>query len=169
MSGEELVEQLEAEDEKGTEGTEDEKVVEQRSEDSYKKEVESLRREAAKHRVEKQKAKEELKEFEAWKNSQKSELERAEDRLKELESELQVERRTRLQTDAAKEADLDLDLADRIRGDSFDEMVEDAKALASKYPKSKSGSPGRSGAGERGKPVGSEQGTDWLKDMWLDS
>jgi chromosome segregation ATPase len=138
-----------------------------RTPDSYEKEISDLRKEAAKHRVEKQKVKDELQEFNAWKDSQKSELDRANDKLKELETELTRERRSRLQTEAAKKADLDLDLADRVRGDTIEEMIEDAKLMAAKYPKSSA--PGAGHAGERGKPVGSKQGTDWLKDMWLKS
>lgn len=128
-----------------------------------------LRRENAKHRVEKQQAKSELEEFRAWKDSQKSELERAKDEANALKQELVKEKRSRLQIKAAKEAGLDLDLASRVSGADLDEMIEDAKELASHLKPAGAGA-GDLGAGGRGSGVGSgTKKTDWLEKLWYES
>lgn len=124
-------------------------------------ELAKVRREAAKHRTDKQKIKKDLEEFQAWKDSQKSELERAKDEVAEARKEANELRRSQSQLKAAKKAGLDLDLADRIRGDDEAEMLEDAKLLASK---SRPATGYDLGAGERGSPVGNKD-TNWLADF----
>jgi hypothetical protein len=134
--------------------------------DDLKKEIKKLRRENAKHRTAKQSKDAELEEFRAWKDSQLTVLERAQKRASELEAQLSTHQREKQQRDAAKKADLDPDLADRVRGDTFDEMVEDAKRLREKFPKSAVvrdavvGSTGK-------KPVGSkaEDSNSWFADL----
>lgn len=77
----------------------------------------------------------------------------AEERITELRREIQEMRMEKVRTKVAKEAGLDLDLADRIRGESEDEMLEDAKLLAKKY---RSKSSVEAYGGRKGPPVGSE-------------
>lgn len=108
------------------------------------------RREAAGHRVEKQKVKKDLEEFQAWKDSQKTELERALEenaKLKKAQAEVDEEKMKRK---LAKEAGLDLDFADRIKGDSEEEMLEDAKRMAEKLPAKAPNGSTASYAGRRG-------------------
>lgn len=114
--------------------------------------IRDLRKENAKHRTDKQAVKSELDEYKAWKDSQKTELQKAQDRAKELEAELNSTKLTTRQIAAAKKAGLDLDLADRVRGASDDEMLEDAKNLAQLFGGERKGSNGgRQVAGTQGK------------------
>lgn len=115
--------------------------------------IKDLRKENAKHRTDKQAVKSELDEYKAWKDSQKSELQRAQERAAELEKELTSSKKASKQIAAAKKAGLDLDLADRIRGESDDEMLEDAKSLAQLFGAEKDGGKGsnRGVAGTSGK------------------
>lgn len=139
--------------------------VKELSPEEMKSELAKVRREAAGHRVEKQKLKDELREYNAWKDSQKSELERAKEEAEALKRELAKEKRSRQQLDAAKKAGLDLDLADRIAGTSPEEMLEDAKLLAGKL-KPNGANAEDLGAGGRGRPVDAKRSTDWLKTAW---
>lgn len=111
-------------------------VNDSRTADEYKAEIKQLRKEAASNRVkgrDKAAALEgELNEYRQWKESQKSELDRALDRASMAEQNLAALAKEKLQVKAAKAAGLDIDLADRIRGDSEDEMLADAKLLAEK-------------------------------------
>lgn len=116
-----------------------------------------LRRENAKHRVAKQQKEAELEEFRTWKESQKTELERAAERAAQAEKELKNLRAEKIQRDIAKEVGLDPDLADRIRGESEEEMLEDAKLLAKKYGSKPSVDVY---AGRRGVPVGANAQQD---------
>lgn len=115
--------------------------------------IRDLRKENAKHRTDKQAVKSELDEYKAWKDSQKTELQKAQERAAELEKELTSSKRASKQITAAKKAGLDLDLADRIRGESDDEMLEDAKSLALLFGAEKDGGKGsnRGVAGTSGK------------------
>ena len=99
----------------------------------YEAEIAQLRRENAKHRIQKQEKESELQEFRAWKDAQKTEAQKLQERAERAEKELTTLRLDRLRAAVAKEAGLDPDLADRIRGESEDEMLEDAKSLAKKY------------------------------------
>lgn len=115
--------------------------------------IRELRKENAKHRTDKQAVKSELDEYKAWKDSQKTELQKAQERAAELEKELNTSKVASRQIAAAKKAGLDLDLADRIRGESDDEMLEDAKSLAQLFGAEKDGGKGsaRGVAGTSGK------------------
>lgn len=128
-----------------------------RSVAEYETEIKQLRREAAKHRVQKQEKEAELEEFRSWKESQKTELQRAAERAERAEKELNGLRMERLRLAVAKETGLDSDLADRIRGESEEEMLEDAKALAKKYSSKPSVDVY---AGRRGVPVGAAASED---------
>lgn len=57
----------------------------------------------------------------------------SEEKIAGLQRQLEEMRLEKLRGRIAKEAGLDSDLADRIRGESEDEMLEDAKNLAKKY------------------------------------
>lgn len=131
--------------------------------------IRDLRKENAKHRTDKNATKAELDEYKAWKDSQKSELQKAQDRAAELERELNSSKLTTRQIAAAKKAGLDLDLADRVRGDSDDEMLEDAKSLALLFGGDNKGASGggRQAAGTQGKgAVGT--GTKSTSGGWFD-
>lgn len=96
-------------------------------------ELSKTRREAAKYRVRAKDKDAELEEFRAWKDSQKSELERAHEAKTASDRTMKELERENNQIKAALKADLDVDLAGRIQGDSLDEMIEDAKSLAEKF------------------------------------
>lgn len=113
--------------------------------------IRDLRKENAKHRTDKQAVKGELDEFKAWKESQKTELQKAQERAAELEKELNSSKVASRQLAAAKKAGLDLELADRIRGDSDDEMLEDAKDLAKRFGEKGEKGTNRGVAGTSGK------------------
>lgn len=118
--------------------------------EGLKAELAKVRREAAARRVANKDKDKELEEFQKWKESQKSELEKALDRAKAAEAKAAKADKEKLQRRVAKEAGLDPDLADRLIGDTEDELLEDAKALAAKYRVSGTN---LTAAGRRGQPV----------------
>lgn len=138
-----------------------------RTPEEYEEEIRQLRREAGNRRHQKKEVEARLAEYEKWKESQKSEVEKLRERAESAEAKLTTLQRERLQIKAAKEAGLDTDLADRIRGDSEEDMLEDAKLLAKKYS-SKSVD---AYAGRRGVPVGTNNpsmtpnqlANDWIR------
>lgn len=115
-------------------------------------------RENANARIKNKDKDQKLQEYEDWKRSQMSEVERANSEKEALAKELRELRQEKLQSDAGKKARLDPDLYDRIHGETAEEMLEDAKRLAKRYPVSADTSePQTSGdvlAGKRGGPVG---------------
>lgn len=141
-----------------------------RSSEEYESEIKQLRKEAAARRVQNREKDGELEEFRQWKESQKTEIEKISERAALAEKQLQSLQQERLQLKAAREAGLDLDLADRVRGDTEEEMLADAKALAER-------SSGRHVppsvinpyAGRRGDPVGPEKSTGSIFREWMES
>lgn len=117
--------------------TEDAAEAANRLEDLSKEElVAQLRRtrkESAGRRVANREKEAELEEFKKWKESQKTELERLRERAEQAEKTATELKREREQAAVAKAAGLDPEFADRIRGNSKEEMLEDAKKLAEKF------------------------------------
>jgi hypothetical protein len=107
--------------------------------EDYKRMVGELRKENAKHRTKNVAKEEELKEFRAWKDSQLTELERAQKRVAELEEKVKAEEDNKTRLKAAEKAGLDPKLADRLRGESYDDMLADAKAMALLFGAEKDG------------------------------
>lgn len=132
---------------------------------NWESEARKTRKEAARYRTERNKLKDELTEYHAWKDSQKTELERARDEANAARDEAKRLKLEQLQFQAARKAGLDLDLMDRIRGESLEDMVEDAKTLAAKS-KPSGGSAGDYGAGERGSAPEGGRSTNWLADLF---
>lgn len=139
-------------------------------------ELARTRNEAKTRRLQSKNKDAELEEFRNWKKSQLTEAERLKQERDELQKEISDIRREALQRKVASKAGLDPDFADRIRGDSEEDMLEDAKRLAKKAPavadaeEQKPSKPTASGmlAGQRGKPVGSkspDSPKDWLNDL----
>lgn len=114
---------------------EDGNLSDERSVEELKAELKKVRREAASRRVANNQKEAELAEFRKWKESQKTELQKAQERAAELEKLVADYEKRDMQLAAAKAAKLDLDLADRIRGNTPEEMLEDAKRLAEKTGK----------------------------------
>jgi|SRR5690606_8356152 len=113
----------------------DDNLSDERSVEELKAELKKVRREAASRRVANNQKEAELAEFRKWKESQKTELQKAQERAAELEKLVADYEKRDMQLAAAKAAKLDLDLADRIRGNTPEEMLEDAKKLAEKAGK----------------------------------
>ena len=139
-----------------------------RTPEELKAEITRLRREAAGRRVTNKKTSAELEEERRKADASKTELQLALERLNRLEADLAAERVAKLQMSAAKKAGLDLDLADRVRGETEDEMIEDAKALAQKAGGKKTGSSTNVFAGARGGAVEavespSDQFNKWIR------
>lgn len=99
--------------------------------------VPKLRREAAKHRTEKQAAKALAEELQKYKDAEKTELEKLTERAQRAEQELTQARREKAARDAAKAAGLDSDLADLVQGDTEEEMLASAKKLAERLDSKK--------------------------------
>lgn len=71
-----------------------------------------------------------------------TEAQKAQKRVAELEAELNVTRREKAQQAAAKAVGLDLSLADRLHGETPEELAADAKALLDRLPKPAKPTPG---------------------------
>lgn len=132
-----------------------------------KEEMSRLRGEAAGRRVANKEKDKELDEYRSWKEQQKSELERQTERATKAEQDLAELRLGKLREDIAKEVGLDPDLADRIRGESKDELLKDAKAMVEKVgkhvaPADPSFLFGSAAKPARGKQSTSEQFNNWL-------
>jgi len=93
-------------------------------------ELSKVRREAAKHRTEKQAQKAVVEELQKYKDAEKTELEKAVERAQRAEQELTSVRREKAARDAAKAAGLDSELADLVQGETEEELAASAKALA---------------------------------------
>lgn len=122
--------------------------------EEMKTELAKVRREAASRRVANKETEAKLAEYDKWKLSQMSELEKAQAERAQFEKDAESAAREAAQLKAAAKAGLSLDLADRVRGDSFEDMIEDAKKLAARAPAS--GSTGDLFGGSRGKAVGTK-------------
>ena len=134
-------------------------------------EVSKLRKESAGRRVAKKEVDAKLKEYEEWKLSQLSEVDRAKAETAKAEETVRVLLMEKAQRNAAKKAGLDPDYADRLRGETEEEMVADAKALVAKGFGTKTSSTASNGlAGKRGKPVGAgaeQTESDWFRKQFL--
>lgn len=131
-------------------------------------ELARVRREAGNRRNKEKDLNDKLQKFTEWEKSQMTELERAKAEKADLEKEMRELVQEKHQSIAGAKAGLDPELYDRIRGDSAEEMLEDAKRLAGRYPSTGTAkSPaGDLFASERGKPVGStseESESEWFR------
>lgn len=97
--------------------------------------VPKLRREAAKHRTEKQAAKALAEELQRYKDAEKTELEKVAERAANAERELSELRREKLARAAAKTAGLDSEWVDLVQGNTEEELLESALALAERVGK----------------------------------
>ena len=134
--------------------------------------LKKTRKEAAQKRILTRDQKKELDDFKKWRDSQKSEV----DKLKEENRALKAAQRAsdfeKAQRKAARSAKLPVEFADRLKGDSPEELLEDAKELAKVLGRpSKSTRTTASGmfAGNRGAAVGQNVVDDeqaWFMDAW---
>jgi phosphoenolpyruvate synthase/pyruvate phosphate dikinase len=152
-----------------TETTDETPGLESRSPEELLAEIRQLRKEAAGRRVANREKDAELEEFRKWKDAQKTELERTAERAAQAEKELQALRRERLQEEVARAVGLDPDLADRIRGESKEEMLEDARKMAEKASPGKSAQVADLFKGARGAPVKGEMDTSAAFNQWIRS
>jgi len=137
------------------------------------KALSKTRKEAAKHRVEKNSLKEKADAYDVYLASQKTELERIADekaKLAEENAELKVDK---LRNEVIKAAKIDPELAVFITGKTEAEMKAQAKVLADKFGETKP-----SGtdffAGQRGKaikpaPENASEGQLFFNQLWEDS
>jgi hypothetical protein len=130
--------------------------------------ITKLRRENAGKRVANKGLEKELNEFREWKANQLTDLEKANLRIQELEDEKNANESaaaeleySKLQRKVAKAVSLSLNLADRIRGDSEAEMLEDAKSLLKDAGKGSNSLTGRPTTG--GPVTPDEDQKDWLR------
>lgn len=154
------------------EGTEPEvvetkKTLEQLTPEELIDYVKSLRKENASHRTAKQAQAEELKEFQTWKDSQKTELERATEKAASLEK----ERNTLLKTSIALGAGLSVDDVEFVSGETPEEIKASAEKLAGRVKAGETGSAKKVTdvfAGARGTPVtGTPTDTKTMANQWL--
>lgn len=124
-------------------------------------ELQKVRKEAASRRVLTREQEKQLAEFETWKKSQMTESERLKAERDEAVKKLQDAETEKLQRKVARAAKLPVDLADRIRGNTEEEMLEDAKAMAKRL----GGTANGMFAGQRGTPVGT--GAARSEDAWF--
>lgn len=96
--------------------------------------LEAARREAASYRTKYQAAKPFEDEAKALKESQKSDVEKLTAAQAEAIARAEKAEKVLAQLTAAREANLDLDMADRLRGTTAEELLADAKKLAEKFP-----------------------------------
>lgn len=115
------------------------------------KELSKVRREAAKHRTEKQATKASLEELQRYKDAEKTELEKVTEKATAAEAELTELRREKAARAAAKTAGLDSEWVDLVKGSTEDELLASAKELAERLGKTKAAPAGFNSAG--GKPV----------------
>lgn len=124
-------------------------------------ELAKVRKEAASRRVMTREQEKQLAEFETWKKSQMTESERLKAERDEAVKKLQDAETEKLQRKVARAAKLPVDLADRIRGNTEEEMLADAQAMAKRL----GGSANGMFAGQRGTPVGT--GAARSEDEWF--
>lgn len=146
-------------DDAGTDTPDEEKLTPEQ----LRAELAKVRREAAAKRVSNKELDAKLKEYEEWKKSQMSEAERLKAERDELAAKVAATDKEKLQRDVAREAKLSVKFADRIRGNTREEMLEDAKALAKDLPAA--GGANALMAGNRGTAVGA--GAARSEDEWF--
>lgn len=117
-------------------------------------ELARVRREAAARRVSEKQIKADLEERQARRDAEKTELERIAERAAKAEGELTKLQKERAARAAAKEAGLNPDLADLLKGETEEELLVSAKALAERMPAPKASTPDLF-PGTRGAAVGS--------------
>lgn len=142
----------------------DDAAVDGMSVDDLKKELAKTRREAASRRVTGKDVAAQLAELKALKERDMTELQKAQARAAELEEYVAADQFVKLQRKCAKAVGLSLEWADRVRGESEADMLEDAKALLAKTGKATKAASITS-RGTVGSPVGqdaNEEG-DWLR------
>lgn len=168
----ELLEEETPEDEEPVEDdSEDEETdtdLSKLSKEELAKIARKLRRENAKRRVTTNQTTKEIEEFRKWKESQLTEKERLTARIKELEQEKASADHDKLVRRVAKKAGLSLEVADRLRGETEEELLEDAISLAKLVGK-RSASTAAQHAGNRGTPVGAggtPSDSDWFRDLF---
>jgi hypothetical protein len=122
--------------------------------EDLKAELAKVRKEAASRRVLTREQAEQLEEYKKLKEAQMSDLEKAQAKAVELQSALSAATQERAQIKAAKAAGLDLDWADRVKGESDEEMLEDAMKLAEMAGNKAPAGGSETFAGRRGGPVG---------------
>lgn len=142
-----------------------------------KKMLKKVRGEAARNRVEKNDVAAKLKEYEDWKDSQRSELEKANKRAEEAEAKVLET----LKKSIAKEFDIDEDLQEFLVGSTEDEIRAKAQKLGGRKSSSDTQDDQKgSGAlpagttlrpGTRGTPVGKaktaqDEGADFFAGLW---
>ena len=162
MSDESQVDET-AENEEGTD--EQLEAAPELTQDELLKEVAKLRREAASRRVANKEKDARLKEYDDWKKSQMTEVDRAKAETAELQSTVRELLSEKNRNTAAAKAGLDLEFADRILGDTLEEMTADAKRLAASLGKTAPRKASDALAGQRGKGVGQNavpSENDWL-------
>lgn len=133
-------------------------------------ELTKVRREAAGRRVLTREQEQQLTEYQKLQDAQKTELQKAQERVAELERKSQQYEAAQQQVAAARAAGLPLEWADRVRGNSDEERLADAKKLAESLkgttPK---GSQGGLFGGARGQDLGArpqstaQQVNDWIR------
>lgn len=171
----ELVDEDTSEDDDGSESLSDDsdsdeenRPLSELSKDELNKLVNRLRKENAKRRVTSNQDAKDREEFEKWKNSQLTEKQRLEARVKELEAEKTKTDREKLVRKVAKKAGLSLEMADRLRGDTEEELLEDAAGLVKIVGKQTSRA--ASLVGNRGTPVGGgdtpPSDSDWFRNLF---
>jgi len=126
-------------------------------------ELAKVRREAAAKRVSNKELDAKLREYEEWKRSQMTEAEKVKAERDELAAKVAATDKEKLQREVAREAKLSVKFADRIRGNTREEMLEDAKQMAKDLPAA--GGAGALMAGNRGSAVGSGAARD--EDSWF--
>ena len=143
-------------------GTLDEEVTLDKPEDDKDKEIARLRKEAAGRRIQNKDVQAQLAELKALKERDMTELQKSQARLAELEAREAARVYTDTQRKVAKAVGLSMEWADRIRGDSEADMLDDAKSLLKKTTKGQQTITNR---GTTGSPVGEgAPDKDWLRE-----
>lgn len=144
----------------------DEQVEPELTVEELKAALARANREAAGRRVSNKEKEAELAEYREWKKNQMSEVDRLKAEKAEMEAEVRQVRRENLQRKVAAKAGIDPKLATRLVGDSEEEMLADAKALAAEMPGSGKSTASGLLAGSRGRPVGAtaeETDAEWFR------
>lgn len=125
--------------------------------DDLKAMVKRYRKEAGDRRIANKRSEAELEEFRKWKKTNKSELETLKAEVEEYRTQAKAAAESERRREAAKSAKLPLKFAERLRGETEEELLEDAKALAAELKLQRL--PGTSG-----KPVSAKANNekDWF-------
>lgn len=144
----------------------DESVDPELSVEDLKAALARANREAAGRRVTNKEKEAELAEYREWKKAQMSEVDRLKTEKADLQAQYDRVQKENLQRKTAAKAGLDPKLATRIHGDSEEEMLADAKALAAEFVGGKTSTASGLLAGARGRPVGQdaeETESEWFR------